>query len=209
MTTGRGRYAFDDVRQETLLLVEGLDDARFFDAFLRYTGKSGYQIASANGRGNFRTFLRETLRGSPNFRRLRSIAVIRDADESAASAFQSVQDAIDRAGFPAPPQAFSSAQSGTLKVSVAILPDGQQPGALEDLCLRSVAQHPAIHCVDEYLSCLEASGISTEQSGKSRLHAFLSAGADPGLRIGEAADAGVWDWDSDAFRQLGEFLEGV
>ena len=44
---------------------------------------------------------------------------------------------------------------------------------------------------------------------KTKVHTYLAVGIDgkdPGLRLGEAAEAGVWDWNSPAFAQITDFL---
>ena len=49
----RVQYRFNDVVEESLILVEGIDDARFCDAFLRFLSVNHVQIASVNGERNF------------------------------------------------------------------------------------------------------------------------------------------------------------
>lgn len=43
MITRRSAFHFDDVEYETLLLVEGIEDARFFNAILRQLGRTNVQ----------------------------------------------------------------------------------------------------------------------------------------------------------------------
>ena len=191
-----------------LLLVEGNDDARFFAAFLRHLGRNDVRILPVRGKDNFAPFL-TTLPSLSNFASLRVLGVVRDADANAQSALQSLQGSLRRAGLPVPNRVFEPAQEGGLTVSMAILPDGSDAGDLEELCLRSVQDRPAMTCVDQYMGCLANAEGTTGQASKARLHAFLAAGDDPDRRIGEAADAGVWDWDSDVFRQLADFLRAL
>ena len=63
--------------------------------------------------------------------------------------------------------------------------------------------------------------ISANHIAKARLHSYLSIGPvhttvegnitrrRPALRLGEAAEAGVWDWSSAAFQQVRDFLIGL
>ena len=49
----RSQYHFDNARSDSLLLVEGIDDARFFAAFLKSLGIDHVQIAAVGGKDNF------------------------------------------------------------------------------------------------------------------------------------------------------------
>ncbi len=201
-----GRYQFRDVEGEALLLVEGADDARFFNAFLRQLNLCQVQIASVNGVNNFALFLKNTLvtaRGYPNLRRL---ALVRDADSDAQAAYQSLRSALGGAGLPVPPAPFQVSATGQPYISLAILPDGKSCGNLEDLCLRSIGDASALQCVDTYVACRNPGGISAGALSKAKLHTYLAVAEEPGRRLGEAADAGVWNWNSPALQHLAAFL---
>lgn len=60
-------YRFTDVVRDSLLLVEGRDDARFFDAFLRRLNILHVQIAAVNGKDNFAPFLKNVLTIAPSY----------------------------------------------------------------------------------------------------------------------------------------------
>ncbi len=91
-----------DIVKDSLLIVEGTDDRRFVGAFLKWLGIANIQIVAVGGTPGFRPFLTNTLINAPNFRRLRSLGIVRDADESAASAFQSICDSLKDASLPVP-----------------------------------------------------------------------------------------------------------
>lgn len=218
------RFLLNDVKRDAVLLVEGIDDARFFEAFLKWLGKDdAIQIAQVGGKNKFGRFLTGTLKRAENFYRLRRLGLIRDADESAQSAFNGLRGALTGADLPAPAQAWEIRQDGELHVGVAILPDMDSCWNLEALCLRSLeGEEPS--CIDAYIDCVTHTGppIANEQLAKARLYTYLAAGPvpkkgsdqtgelsareNPGLRLGESAEAGVWDWDSPAFEQIKNWL---
>lgn len=207
----RGQYRFSDVESDSLLLVEGQDDARFFDAFLRWLNVSNIQIASVNGKGNFASFLKNVLTTAPNYSRLQRLALVSDGDSNPTGSFRSLRSALVNAGLPAPFEPFKTWTAGQISASVAVLPDGLSTGNLEDLCLRSLESgsesQSAMSCVDQYLNCRgESPDLDSGAYSKARLYAYLAVGSRPGLRLGEAADAGVWDWDSIALRPMADFL---
>ena len=81
---------------------------------------------------------------------------------------------------------------------------------LEDLCLESVKNSPAFPCVGAYFQC--AFRTSARQPGnfaKAYLHAWLASEVEPDKRLGEAAEAGYWPWQSPAFAAFGQFLLGL
>lgn len=44
--------------------------------------------------------------------------------------------------------------------------------------------------------CLKSKGIAIKELHKTRLHAYLSGKPDlAGLKVGEAAKAGAWNWN--------------
>lgn len=202
-----------------LLLVEGRDDLRFFNAMRRYLGINNIEIDSYNGKPNLGNELADWVR-NPAFQQFSGLGIVRDADNNSGSAFDSVISSLQRAGLPIPAAPLAPAERDGLRVSVLILPPDGGRGELEDVCLSSIAGSPDLQCVDRYFDCLANTAplINLNRIAKARLHAYLAAGPvraagsaanarrRPGLRLGEAADAGVWNWDSPAFRPIRDFL---
>lgn len=80
-------------------------------------------------------------------------------------------------------------------------------GTLEDLCMTSVEKDENWKCVDDYLECLQKREVLTHLH-KARLHAYLAGkNGMAGMKLGEAAKAGAWDWKSVAMRDFRTFLE--
>ena len=190
------------------LLVEGREEQFFFDAFLRYLGISDVQIQNCGGKDNLRAVLR-TLAGSLDFPLVSSIGIVRDADDNAQSALQSVQNSLGNTGLPVP-QSFLTPAGEFPKVSVFIMPDNASNGALEQLCISALADDPAMPCVEDFLQCVNdrVSDPPRDQS-KARIHAFLASREDPELRLGEAARRGYIPWDHPAFAELARFLQSL
>ncbi len=197
-----------------LLITEGLDDVRFFKAFLSHLQFDlTVQVENIGGKGNLNSAWLRTLKAADGFSGVRALGIIRDADEDPRSAFQSVCDALKQAGLPVPAAAGGWAQTDTLtpQVGVYILPAPDQAGALEDLCLQTVNRDPAYTCVDAYFECLQSAGLKQRSNvlAKARVQAFLASRERPGLRLGESAEKGVWDWDHPAYAALKNFLKAL
>ena len=193
------------VNQPRQLFVEGREEVLLFDAFLRELRITDVQIQNCRGKDNLGPILLEIV-DTPDFHLLDSIGIVRDADNSAPSALQSVQGSLQRAGL-AVPNDYVIPAAGPPQVSVFIMPDNAGSGALEHLCLSALADDPAMPCVDDFLRCLDGRvPMLPRDEDKARIHAFLASREDPELRLGEAAQRGYISWGHPAFDQLAGYL---
>ena len=197
--------AIDSGRQ---LLVEGRQDVQFFGAFLRYLEIHDTQVRDYEGKDNLLRYLR-AFTGLVGFPQVESIGIVRDADDSAQSALQSVLGSLRYAGLPEPAD-FALPAAGPPRVSIFIMPDNSGNGALEKLCLSALADETAMSCVDEFLQCVnDRTGGGPRDADKARIHAFLASREDPELRLGEAAQRGYIPWNHPAFTDLAQFLRDL
>jgi hypothetical protein len=204
-----------------LLVVEGRDEQQFFAAAMRdHLGLTDIQVMPIGGK----TLLTANLAGlvnDPLFSSVQSLAVLRDADTpfghapaaslattEATKAFQSVCGSLAHVGLPGP-AAHGQFVNGPPRVGVFIVPNGVDDGMLETLCLLSVSTSPEFPCVDGYFQCLQGHGPLPTNLHKARAHAWLASRIEPGKRVGEAAQAGYWPWDSDAFADLWSFIRSL
>ena len=199
------------ISTDRLLLVEGKDEMNLFDALMKccFDKDPGVQVIVAGGRDRFPRNMQAIRAAAMSRATLRSIAVVRDADDDAHGAFQSVCDHLRYAGY-VPPSNHAGFSDGTPSIGVFIVPDGSGRGALETLCRRSVEGTNAALCVDEYLRCLERhDAMGSRNADKSFAHAYLAAMEDPVARVGEGARQGVWSLESPAFAALARFLRNL
>jgi hypothetical protein len=88
-----------------------------------------------------------------------------------------------------------------------ILPEANVCGAIEDVCLKAVVDDPVMPCVNQYIECLQYRACDyPKKESKARIHVFLASREKPDLRLGEAAQKGVWPWHHNAFDRIKEFL---
>lgn len=199
------------IRAERLLLVEGKDEVNLFNALKGrvLAAAPEIQVIDAGGRdrlpGSLKA-IRVAARARPA---LRSIGVIRDADDDAGNAFRSVCGNLQNAGY-SPPAAHGEFSDAVPSIGVFIVPDGNHPGAMETLCRRSVEGTDAAKCVNEYIECLDRhDAMCSRNPDKSFAHAWLAAMRDPVARVGEGALSGAWNFDSPAFAALSRFLRDL
>lgn len=219
--------ARDRIRTEVQLLVEGNDERNFFEAFTEHLHLPRFQIQVLDGKDRLREFL-VTLAEATVSRKVRSIGIVRDADESARKAFQSVQTALRNANdaiqssdvkFPVPdrPEQLAGERPA---LSVLILPGDGQQGMLETLLCRTFAGSGMDRCIDGFFRCAEESttpdphvsvGVAAKRGrpDKARARAYLATKPDPRLSVGVAAKRGYWDLDHGAFGRVRSFLTSL
>jgi hypothetical protein len=190
------------------LLVEGRDDERFFVALLREMRIKNVQVLPYHGKEKLKDFVK-SFAIAPGFRSVVSVGIVRDADKRSDSAFQSVQSAIKSVGW-AVPDAPAEAVGDSPKVITFILPGQDRKGELEDLLLDAVANDPAIPCVDAFLECVkEEVGSFPRKLSKAKTQAFLASRKESGLLLGQAADAGHWNFRSRVYSPIKKFLRAL
>lgn len=196
------------ITSDWLLLVEGKDEVNLFEELMKhcFDAEPTVQVIDAGGVRKFPNRLRAIQTACRARPTLRSIGVVRDADNDAAGAFRSVCDHVRNIGYE-PPAVHGEFSDATPSIGVFIVPNGEEPGAIETLCRRSREGDEVAKCVDEYLRCLDGNeAMRSMNEDKSFAHAYLAAMEDPVARVGEGARQGVWDFESAAFAELSEFI---
>ncbi len=212
------RYQSDEITEPHLLLVEGINDAILFERLARYYELDRVQIINAEGKDNFGKELKLVKLRSNRFRVpvVKSIGIARDADEDASAAHQSVCRALHSVGLSVNREKLEPVE-GAPRVIILILPGNGKLGALETVCLDSVKGEPMMSCVNEFSECVEKEWVkqlkaresvpSFAKLHKMKAHAFLASNYDdPELRLGEAAQKGVWPLGHHAFEGIKAFL---
>lgn len=198
------------IDHRTVIIVEGDDDKNFIRALCRFLQLPQCQFIVANGKPNIPNVVR-VLPLTPNFEMMESLCIVRDADNTASGALQSIRHALSRSNLPTPTSAFTPIRpppGNALSVSIALFPDGHRPGSLEDLCLSSVQNTPEMTCVDSYIVCAQALGSLTTNVSKAKVQAYLAT-KQTGISLGNAANNGHWNWQSPAFQQLSTLLQQI
>jgi len=170
------------IRHVTQLLVEGKDLWNVAIAHLNSLGRHDVDVHDFGGVDQLADFLAGFV-AHPRFFSVISIGIIRDAEESARAAWQSVQSACREVGLS------DSQGLGTgPAVSVFILPDGKESGMLETLLWATIRCSPEADCVEDFLACVDRiPGRTTKRRDKARLHAWIASQAQPGVSVGVAA----------------------
>ncbi len=194
------------IEKERLLLVEGKDEVEFFNAFFNHLNIDDIQVFDVLGKTNFRENIK-LLAMSPNVEIIQKIGAVRDADTNAHAAFSSLKDGFELADWKPTdiPYIFSSQ---TPSIGIFIMPGAEQnSGMLEDLCLESLNEEPALECVEDYINCIESLREERlNKLSKRKILTYLSGQQEFVNALGLAAQKHIWNFDAPAFDQLKTFL---
>lgn len=201
-----------------LLIVEGKDEEVFLSWFIRQMNRyqaeiSGIDVWQRGGKHRLSASIK-ALQMTPGFddqdNTVSSLGIVRDADEDASGAFQSVCHALREARLPVPERPMSPVGEHP-RITVMIIPGIERTGMLEDLCLDSVREDPAMPCIEQYFECLSQALADQEipkNSAKAWVQTYLASRKSSVRDLGIAAQKGYWgDWDHPAFEMIRSFLE--
>jgi len=201
-------------KQLPLVLCEGKEDRFVMEMLAASAGLDGkLKFEDYDGESNLRAYLGSIVAG-PEYGRgeYSKILVIRDADTSYASAWQSVTDAIQavfEGNIDSPDDMITSTKG--VEISAWVVPGPEKTGMIETLCLEaSRSSHADLFtCLDPLISCLTAkNGIAPHEKIRFALWTMIAQGptAKDRLSVKYALANIPLDWNSEIFRPLRELL---
>jgi hypothetical protein len=194
------------IDEKKILFVEGDDEYRFFEALLKYLGINRKEIGiySVEGKDKFKEEL-PSLVNSPGFKKVGILAIIRDADDNAEGAFQSIKNIIEKMKLKTPMK-INQFADGKPEIGIFIMPGNSDKGMLEDLCLKTVLNNPAMACVNPFIECVTKLSEPSKNISKAKAQAFLAAMPECVPNVGIGAQKNHWDFSSDVLNDLKEFI---
>jgi len=195
------------IEKPSILLVEGPDDRSFFEALLRYLAIQSVQIKDVSGKDNF-SYTFEALLNAEGGSLVKNIGFVRDADKpNAQAAFKAICSILNKNKYPCPAEIGKMIESDGKKVNIFIMPNNNDSGMLENLCINSIREIDILHCIDCFIKCY-APIISNEKHNvpKATILAYLSTRVPVVNTLGVAAQQKVWDFSHECFNQIKAFL---
>lgn len=204
-----------------IILCEGIDEKKFLIYYLNNPGLKEYPFLSRNvqiidfGGNEELSDKLNVLKITPGFVSAKSLLIIRDAEKKPESAVCQIQRSLKKACLPVPsgPGEWESRDSN-LKTGFLLFPSCDKTvkeGTLEDLCLSILNQPDSTDMLSEIQTFLEqlkkGFGRKFPHEHKSKLHTYFSiTDKFVGMKIGEAAKAQAFDWNSENLNFLKSFL---
>lgn len=209
------------IESDSLLLVEGKDEVSFFKALLKKMdikvkdekSNEGVQIHDAGGCYKFPARFKLLVKDS-GFSQVRKLGFVRDAEKNEAkSAFDSIckvlkdTNALERL----PCNIGKVEEIGKLKVGIFIMPNNQDKGMLESLCLQSIKD---MHCnkeMETYIECLKKhnENNSSFNSEKAKTQVYLASKVPIVQSLGLGACKGYFNFDDPIFDEIRSFLHNL
>jgi hypothetical protein len=188
-----------------VLAVEGKDELNFFQAVLKDMVINEVDIFDVGGKDKFKTHI-EALTKMVGFDQVITLAIIRDAENDAKATFDSMCYVLTQNGLSIP-ATVESYSTGTPSVGIFLMPGDQESGMLEDLCLKTVSEHPATRCVNVFVDCVNELTIPPNIMSKAKAQVFLAAQQKIVNSVGLGAKRGYWNLQHEQMKPIRQFLE--
>ncbi|MEK6725696.1 MAG: DUF3226 domain-containing protein [Deltaproteobacteria bacterium] len=191
------------ITEKKLILTEGRDTYYFCIWAYQAFNTTGIQVLDFGGIKDLNIYLKNLTLLS-GYENIETIVIVRDAEIDSRAAVNSITSALKNANLSVPGKPCEFAGNAP-KVAYVVFPgftedaEGNQSlldGTLEDLCLELVKEDEIFECVNQYIQCLESKRQDVRRLHKTKLHTYLAGKNNfVGLKIGEAARVGAWDWN--------------
>ena len=188
------------IQKEKLLLAEGADVHRFLIYACKSYKKPDVEVIDFGGINELRAFL-QNLKMMPNFSKVKTLVIARDAETDVNAAIAKLASALENINLPVPQEPFLFTSNSNIRTAVMLFPGPDQKGkcqngTIEELCLTTVNDSPLLKCVDAFLQCAQKSNEELKHPWKSRLYAYLAGKNDhAGKKLGQAAKDKVWKFN--------------
>jgi hypothetical protein len=199
------------IEKENVLVVEGKDEKNFFEALLKKLDIHDVQIIDAGGKDNFKNKFSAYMQSENALNIIKNIGFVRDAEEhDAQSAFQSICSILRNYELPCPADLRKVIAHDGKKVSIFIMPNNNDCGMLEDLCIDSIKNVDVFYCVECFINCYE-NKINKDKYNiaKAKILAYLSTRTPIVASLGLAAQQGVWNFENQCFDGIKSFLKDL
>jgi hypothetical protein len=192
------------IQRSRIIAVEGKDEVHFFTCLLDFLGQDDYEVFDVGGTVQFNDKFPALVRRS-GFAQVKKLAIIRDAEDNAENAFRSIKNILLRENI-SPPERPCQFSIGKPNVGIFIMPGDFKNGMLEDLCMRTIKDHPAVKCVEAFIGCTQQLENPPRNIAKAKAQAFLAAMPEIVNSVGLGAEKRYWDFNSDELKNLKNFL---
>ena len=216
------RKTNNKIRTKHLILCEGRDAEEVLISYLNSTALKNipafsrdFQVMDFGGNSDLPNYVC-MLKNMEGFDSVESLLIIRDAERNAAAAICQIQSAFRQCGLSVPdgPHLWVGEAPKTGFLLFPTCAGEAIEGTLEDLCLDILSEERSSQVLQEiqmFMNCLE---VKLERKFphefKTKLHTYFSVTDNyVSLKIGEAAKAGAFNWESDKLLPLKGFLQEI
>lgn len=197
------------IDRSRLMLVEGVDDAHFFDTLLGQANADPAQVGLLYMRG--KDALSDNLSmliKSPSFQsgKVVRIAIVLDSDTVPAAALQSVNDALTVLGWPHFEGSGFNQVTPALSLGLHLLPSMEEPGDLERVCLATIPEDERVIKSVAFQQDIDMNHGPLDKTYKRQAAIFLACVAAETRGVGRAFELGVFDSAHSSLNPLKGFI---
>lgn len=201
------------IARPALLIVEGKDEAGFINALIRSLGLPMPQIESIDGNEKFKPEFSAFWYSGDNSI-VKKLGIIRDAEKNqAGSAHTSVCATLKSLGIPIPRNPGEILNSGDMKIGTFIMPNNENAGMLETLCLTSIENDAVSKCIDKYFECfssqIDPNYYKKINKPKAKILAYLATKFPYSNSIDIASQKGHFDFSNSVFNDIKKFINDI
>lgn len=169
--------------KKCVILLEGLDDIYFISKLLLELKANPDEVGlmHVEGNSNFSSRLPLFFKKSPGFTqgKNQSVAIICDADDSYQEAKKKINEALREGGQPTLDSGTHVTNSRGIKIGLFIMPEPDQIGDLEKLCLSTVNGSALEKEAEKFIAAAEVNAVTTKISlngsrYKRKAHVYLA-----------------------------------
>lgn len=194
------------ITKNKLVLVEGKDELSVLEYFLNQLQLEDLQVFDICGKTQFDSRLKILIR-QPDFSKVTSIGIVRDADLNYESTMQSSMQILQNNNL----NIVNNKTPSSPRILIFLMPGNKKNGCIEELFLSSKSNSPIMTCIDDYFICISKNlnAIpSSDKLSKAKTSVLLASNPlDPDKRFGESVKAGFWDTNSSKFSEFISFLK--
>jgi hypothetical protein len=199
----------EKIEKENVLAVEGNDEKNFFEVLLKTMNISNVQIIDIGGKDSFRNKFPVYIQSEGALAKIKNIGFVRDAEQTEAkSAFDSICFLLRKYALPCPTELCKLIKDNGKKVNIFIMPNNNNCGMLEDLCIAAIKDTPVFTCVECFVKCYETKIEKGKYNlAKAKILAYLSTRTPIVNALGLAAKQSVWEFTNPCFDDIKKFLK--
>jgi hypothetical protein len=170
---------------------------------------SDVQIIDVGGKDNFRNKFSVYMQSENALEKIKNIGFVRDAEQfEAKSAFDSICSILKKYALPCPTELCKLIKDNGKKVNIFIMPNNNDCGMLEDLCIAAIKDMDIFTCVEYFIKCYEFKIEKDKYNpAKAKILAYLSTRTPIVNTLGLAAKQNIWDFTKPCFDDIKKFLK--
>lgn len=191
-----------EINSKKIIAVEGKDEVNFLYALLKHLKITEIQVINFGGKHKFTNKI-EQITKLEDFDNVTHFGLIRDADDSYTSAFDSVTLSLKKVNLPFPKKNTFFSEKLNPKIGIYIMPDINKVGMLENLCIETIKNNDEFDCIEKFINCLSEKPKKIE---KSIIQIYLAIKNPIVNSLGLGALKGYFNFNDAKMKAINDFL---